>query len=132
MTQVNTEKGKLLDGVPFGDTHHFEFEIRLATMNVTGQALEDAEDKYGSIQGFAADTFYRTAVLAGELVSLGSIPKEDITAELLHDNLTEDDYAVLQEAVEKLKAKRNGGNPGSPVTDSPSSPSDDAASPKTK
>jgi hypothetical protein len=132
MTQVKTETGKLLDGVPFGDAFHFDFEIRLPVMKITGQALEETEDKYGTIEGYAADSFYRTAVFAGALIRLGDIPPEELTAELLNDYLTEDDYDVLSAAVKRLKVKRNGGNPGSPDSDSPPLPSDDTASPKTK
>jgi hypothetical protein len=130
MSLVKTETGKLLDGVPFGDVLHTDFEIRLPVMRDTGQALEDAEERYGEVTGFAADSFYRVAVMASTLVRLGDIPKESLTAELLHDNLTSDDYDILVAARDKLKAKRNGGNPGSPDSASPSSPSDNTASPK--
>lgn len=132
MTQVKTETGKLLDGIPFGDSIHMDFEIRLPVMRDTGQALEDAEERYGEVTGFAADSFYRAAVIASTLIRLGDIPKEELTAELLHDNLTSDDYDVLVAARDKLKEKRNGGNPGSPDSVLPSSLSGDAASPKTE
>lgn len=130
MTQVKTETGTLLDGIPFGDTVHCEFEIRLPVMKMTGQALEDTEEKYGTIEGYAADSFYRTAVFALALIRLGDIPAEALTAELLNDNLTEDDYDVLSAAIKRLKVKRNGGNPGSPGSDSSPLPSGDTASPK--
>lgn len=132
MTQVKTETGKLLDGIPFGGTLHMDYEIRLPVMCDTGQALEDAEERFGDVTGFMADSFYRAAVMASTLIHLGDIPKEELTAELLHENLTSDDYDVLVAARDKLKAKRNGGNPGSPDSASPSSPSDDTASPKTE
>lgn len=130
MTQVKTEKGKLLDGILFNGTLHVDFEIRLPVLADTGQALDDAEERFGSVEGFASDAFYRAAVMASTLKSLGNIPADDLTAELLYNNLTPDDYDVLNEARNQLKAKRNGGNPGSPDTALPSSPSDDAASPK--
>lgn len=132
MTLVKTETGKLLDGVPFGGTFHMDFEIRLPVMCDTGQALEDAEERFGEVTGFMADSFYRAAVMATTLIRLGDIPKEELTAELLHTNLTSDDYDQLVAARGKLKAKRNGGNPGSPDSALPSSPSGDAASPKTE
>ena len=132
MTQAKTETGKLLDGIPFGDSLHMDFEIRLPVMRDTGQALEDAEERYGEVTGFAADSFYRAAVIASALIRLGNIPKEELTAELLHENLTSDDYDVLVAARDKLKAKRSGGNPGSPDSVLLSSPSGDAASPKTE
>jgi hypothetical protein len=127
---IRTEKGQLLDGIPFGDVLHREFELRLPVLADTGQALDDAEDRFGTVEGFAADAFYRAAVMSSALVSLGDIPKDELTAELLYGNLTSDDYDVLQQAREKLKAKRSGGNPGSPDSASPSLPSDVAESAK--
>lgn len=132
MTQVKTETGKLLDGIPFGDALHMDFEIRLPVMRDTGQALEDAEDRFGEVTGFASDSFYRSAVMASTLIRLGDIPKEELTADLLYENLTSDDYDVLVATRDKLKAKRNGGNPGSPDSALPSSPSGNTASPKTE
>lgn len=131
MTEAKTESGKLLDGIPFKGSIHTDFEIRLPVLRDTGQALEDAEDKYGEVTGWASDAFYRAAVMASTLVRLGDIPAGELTAELLHENLTSDDYDLLVKAREKLKEKRNGGKPGSPDSDSPSSPSDDTAFPKT-
>lgn len=132
MTQVKTETGKLLDGIPFGGILHKDFEIRLPVMRDTGQALEDAEERYGEVTGFMADSFYRAAVMASTLIRLGDIPNEELTAELLHENLTSDDYDELVAARTKLKEKRNGGNPGSPDSALPSSPSGDVVSPKTE
>lgn len=132
MTQVKTETGKLLDGIPFGDAIHMDYEIRLPVMCDNGQALEDAEERFGEVTGFAADSFYRAAVMASTLIRLGDIPKEELTAELLHENLTVDDYDVLMAARGKLKEKRSGGNPGSPDSALPSSLSGNTASPKTE
>lgn len=132
MTQAKTETGKLLDGIHFGDALHTDFEIRLPVMRDTGQALEDAEERYGEVTGFTSDSFYRAAVMASTLIRLGDIPEEELTAELIHENLTSDDYDVLVAARDRLKAKRSGGNPGSPDSALPSSPSDDTASPKTE
>ncbi|PPA30467.1 hypothetical protein C3737_12765 [Aeromonas jandaei] len=138
MTGVKTETGKLLDGVPFGGTQNasnqgplqFDFEVRLPLMAHTGEALEETEEKFGTVEGFAADAYYRCAMMARALVRLGDIPKDDITAELLHENLTNDDYEVLQAAQATLKGKRSGGNPGSPASSSPSLPLADTASAK--
>lgn len=127
---IKTEKGTLTDGVPFGDVLHHDFELRLPVLADTGQALDDAEDRFGSVEGYASDAFYRAAVMASTLESLGTIPKEELTAELLYDNLTGDDYDVMHAARERLKAKRKGGNPGSPDSVLPSSPSDAAESVK--
>lgn len=127
---IKTEKGKLLDGVIFEGVLHCDFEIRLPVLADTGQALDDAEERFGTTDGFASDAFYRAAVMARTLKSLGGIPKEELTAELLYDNLTNDDYEVLHKARERLKEKRKGENPGSSDSALPSSPSDAAESAK--
>lgn len=121
---IKTEKGKLLDGIAHGGRLHFDFELRLPVLADTGQALDDAEERFGTVEGYAADAFYRAGVMASTLVNLGTIPVDEITSELLFDNLTADDYDLLYNARERLKEKRNGGKPGSPVIDSQSSPSD--------
>ncbi|EGT5658475.1 hypothetical protein JD793_004679 [Citrobacter braakii] len=130
MTQVKTEKGTLLDGIPFNGSIHVDFELRLPVLADTGQALDDVEERFGTTEGYAPDAFYRAAVLASTLKRLGNIPAENLTAELLYDNLTPDDYDVLNNARGRLKGKRSGGNPGSSESDSQPSPSGDAVSAK--
>ncbi|EKN5996305.1 hypothetical protein ACVSUC_19745 [Yersinia enterocolitica] len=132
MTKVKTETGTLQDGVLFGETLHMDFELRLPVMKDNGQALEEAEERYNSVDRFAADYYYRCAVMASTLIRLGNIPQEELTADLLFENLTTDDYDLLLKARDRLKAKRNGGKPASPDSALPSSPSDDTASPKNK
>ena len=46
--------------------------------------------------------------------------KEELTADLLHDNMTPDDFNILLASRNVLKVKRNGGNPGSPDSGSQS------------
>ena len=132
MTLIKTETGTLLDGVPFEGRLHVDFEIRLPVMQHTGQALDDTEERFGTVEGFAADAYYRCAVMACSLVRLGDIPQEALTAALLHENLTSDDYDILLAARESLKGKRSGEKPGSPVSNSPSLPSADTASAKSE
>ncbi|EOZ4638851.1 hypothetical protein ACQRKX_001798 [Enterobacter cloacae] len=130
--EFKTERGTLLDGVPFNDTLHMAFEIRLPTMKITCEALDAAEEKTGSAEGMASDAYYRAALFAGSLLSLGNIPAESLTPDLLYEYLTQDDYDQFDKAVKRLKEKRNGGNPGSPDSGLQPSPSDSTASPNSK
>ncbi|KNC89706.1 hypothetical protein [Trabulsiella odontotermitis] len=129
---IKTEKGRLLDGIPFGGEMHFDFELRLPVMADSNRALDATEECFEKAdESYESDAFYRSAVMAST-ITLGKIPPEELTAELLFNELTRDDYDVLFAARERLKAKRRGGNPGSPDSESPSSPSDDAGSVKSE
>lgn len=125
-----TENGTLSAGIWFGGEYHRQFEIRLPVMRDTSAALVETEDEYGTIDGYEANTFYRLNVLARALIQLGTIPETEVTTALLLDELSEDDYDALQEAVARLKVKRSGEKPASQDSDLPLSPSDDAASQK--
>ncbi|HBC8779357.1 TPA: hypothetical protein KE568_002749 [Escherichia coli] len=113
MTLINTQIGKLSDGVEFNGIIHKNFELRLPVMRDNGQALEETEERFQTVDGFAADYYYRCAVMAATLVRLGDIPQEELTAELLHDNMTPEDFNILLASRNVLKVKRSGGNPGS-------------------
>lgn len=120
---VTTEKGTLPEGILFDGKLHRDFEMGVTLMKHTAEALDVTEDTMGSTEGYVGDMFYRIAVLAASLVSLGDIPRESLTAQLLYDNLSERDFDVLRAARDTLTVKRTGGSPGSPGSDSPSSPS---------
>ncbi|NUH52713.1 UNVERIFIED_ORG: hypothetical protein FHU00_3937 [Citrobacter freundii] len=124
MTIINTQTGELSDGVVFNGTVHKTFELRLPVMRDNGQALEEAEERFQTVEGFTADYYYRCAVMAATLIRLGDIPQEEVTAELLFDHMTPDDFNTLMAARGTLKVKRSGGNPGSPDSGSQSSSSD--------
>ncbi len=94
----NTLKGQLMYGVLFEDKLHTDFEIRLPLMKDNIRAVE----RYGDKSTLAVSV----AVMAEAIVSLGSIPKEKITLELLEDGLVEDDFDILNEAFKTLKKKR--------------------------
>ncbi|MDM4970844.1 hypothetical protein QT323_20175 [Escherichia coli] len=87
MTLINTQTGELSDGVVFNDAVHKNFELRLPVMRDNGQALEETEERFQTVAGFAADYYYRCAVMAATLVRLGDIPQEELTAELLYDHM---------------------------------------------
>ncbi|PHM47086.1 hypothetical protein [Xenorhabdus miraniensis] len=101
-----TQTGKLLYGVEHGDRLHYEFEVRLPTMRQSYEALDDAESVCGTVDSHKADLYYRMAVVTKCLVSLGTIPVTDITTELLLDQLTSEDFDVLEQAIAGIKKKR--------------------------
>ena len=115
MTIIATQTGELSDGLVFNGTIHKNFELRLPGMRDNGQALEETEERFQTVDGFAADYYYRCAVMAATLGRLGDIPQEELTAELLHDNMTPEDFNILLASRNVLKVKRSGGNPGSPA-----------------
>ncbi|WP_311207559.1 hypothetical protein [Escherichia coli] len=120
MTIIATQTGELSDGLVFNGTIHKNFELLLPVMRDNGQALEETEERFQTVDGFAADYYYRCAVMAATLVRLGDIPQEELTAELLHDNMTPEDFNILLASRNVLKVKRSGGNPGSPDSGSQS------------
>ncbi|WP_141109666.1 hypothetical protein [Escherichia albertii] len=132
MSIVNTESGELADGVMFNGVLHKTFELRLPVMRDNGQAMQETEERFKKTDSYQADYYYRCALMAATLVRLGDIPQEELTAALLYDNMTLADYDILLAARNILKAKRSGGNPGSPDSVSPSSSSDATASQKSK
>ncbi|MBX4575665.1 hypothetical protein D2912_04455 [Klebsiella pneumoniae] len=75
--------------------------------------------------------YYRVAVMAEVIESLGDLKKEDITAELLLDGLTDDDMDLLDAELAGLKKKRMRVPPDSQGSDEPPSSSDDLASAQT-
>lgn len=129
MTTQKTITGTLPEGIDHGevDSHsitHRDFEIGLPLMRHTGQALEMTVEKFGSTEGFEADTFYRIAVLALSLTRLGTIPLDELTPDFLYDALSEGDYDALKDAQTALRAKRKDGKTGSSDSASLSSPSE--------
>lgn len=91
------ETGALVDGVT-----HRDFELRLPTVrdNI------DAVDEVGSTNGVALSA----AILARQLVRLGTLKPEQITFDLVAD-LHPSDYNQLEEAAAELEKKRKAGGP---------------------
>ncbi|MBX7525137.1 hypothetical protein K5D84_21990 [Klebsiella pneumoniae] len=75
--------------------------------------------------------YYRVALMAEVLQMLGNLPKEEITAALLLDGLTDDDMDILDAELTGLKKKRMRVLPVSPDSDEPPSSLDDSASAQT-
>ncbi|MCA8059474.1 hypothetical protein [Burkholderia cepacia] len=121
-----TEKGSLEYGIEYpvdSGELHYDFEMRLAKVADTIAAYEDPTIIGGGVCNMRVDA----AVLARSLVSLGAIPAEAITAELI-DTAVDKDYDMLYAAQEELKKKRKALKPGYAPSDSPPSSSVSTAS----
>lgn len=97
--------GKLLYGVQIGDVIHYDYTVALPVMKHTVKALASTMDALGETDTPAAYVHYRVALLAEVLESLGSMSKEDITADFLLENLIEDDLDILDAELAGLKKK---------------------------
>ncbi len=98
-----TEKGTLPAGVEYNGETHRDFEIR-------EQIVSDSVDVFDDpAQGVKADKnsrYYGLCITARQIVRLGTIPKGDITPELLMGMLNED-YNAISLAEVRLAAKRS-------------------------
>ena len=120
--------GKLLYGVQIGDVIHYDYTVALPVMKHTGKALASTMDALGETDTPAAYVHYRVALLAEVLESLGSMSKEDITADFLLENLIEDDLDILDAELAGLKKKRMPVPQNLPGSEEPPSSSDALAS----
>lgn len=98
--------GKLLYGVQIGDVIHYDYTVTLPVMKHTVKALASTMDALGETDTPAAYVHYRVALLAEVLESLGSLSKDDITADFLLENLIEDDLDILDAELAGLKKRR--------------------------
>lgn len=112
-----TEQGLLVFGVAVGEVIHREFSIRLPVVKDTITALTDTQDSQGTTEGPAAQLYYKVAIIASALISLGNIPKEDITTELLLNELTDDDFDIIDAHIAAIKKKRLPASNSLPDTD---------------
>lgn len=112
-----TEQGLLVFGVAVGDVIHREFSIRLPVVKDTITALTDTQGYQGTTEGPAAQLYYKVAIIASALISLGNMPKEDITTELLLNELTDDDFDIIDAHIAAIKKKRLPANSSLPDTD---------------
>jgi len=115
------EPGTLNYGVEHNGTIHYDFELRLPTVEDNIAALEAV--------GAPSNMRVRTVMFVRCLTKLGTIPAEEITYELIAQNMVDDDFDELANATDRLKKKRKASNPHLPTTDLPSSSSDSTASP---
>ncbi|HDL6635039.1 TPA: hypothetical protein PXJ53_003302 [Yersinia enterocolitica] len=127
-----TEQGLLVFGVAVGEVIHREFSIRLPVVKDTITALTDTQDSQGTTEGPAAQLYYKVAIIASALISLGNLAKEDITTELLLNELTDDDFDIIDAHIAAIKKKRLSAKSSLPDTDLSPSLSADVASANNK
>jgi phage FluMu protein gp41 len=92
-----TESGELAVGVYFAGTRHKRFTLRVPMAGDLVGAQQ--EHPQGPLQLITVDVFRR------QLLALGDIPVDSLTTELLLDELTESDLALLGQADEVLEKK---------------------------
>ncbi|MCB5309210.1 hypothetical protein [Yersinia massiliensis] len=127
-----SEKGFLVYGVAVGDVIHREFSIRLPVVKDTITALTDTQESQGTTDGPAAQLYYKVALIASALISLGDLAKDDITTELLLNELTDDDFDIIDAHIAAIKKKRLPVKSSLPDTDLSPSLSADAESANNK
>lgn len=127
-----SEKGFLVYGVAVGDVIHRDFTIRLPVVKDTITALTDTQESQGTTEGPAAQLYYKVAIIASALISLGNLTKEDITTELLLNELTDDDFDIIDAHIAEIKKKRLPVKISLPDTDLSPSLSADAESANNK
>ncbi|CNL92509.1 Uncharacterised protein [Yersinia frederiksenii] len=126
------EQGFLVFGVAVGDVIHREFSIRMPVVKDTIAALTDTQESQGTTEGPAAQLYYKVALIASALISLGNLAKDDITTELLLNELTDDDFDIIDAHIAAIKKKRLPEKSSLPDTDLSPSPSADVASTNNK
>lgn len=102
--QINKEwdgltiSGDLVDGIYFAGTRHKRFTLRVP---VAGDLVSVQEEHPNATIQLVTIAAYRR-----QLLSLGDIPVESLTIDLLREKLTETDLAVLADADADLEKKR--------------------------
>ena len=126
------EKPRLVYGIEFDGVIHRAFDVRLPVVKDTIAALTDTQDACGETESPAANMRYRVAVMASALVSLGDVPKAEITPTLLLDGLVDTDLDIINAAIADAKKKRLAAVNSLPDIEPLSSPSVSAASVNSK
>lgn len=125
---INTEKGSLEYGIeypPDSGELHYDFEVRLGTIGENIAVYEQPEIIGGGVSNMRVNV----AMLARCLISLGTIPKDEITDELLA-TAVDSDYDVMMKAQDELKKKRMRPKQAAETTGSPESSSPNTVSAK--
>ena len=107
--------GELQIGVYYAGTRHKSFTLRTP---VTGDLIGAQElFPHGPMQLITVDVYRR------QLLSLGDIPTEALTTELLRDALTESDLGLIADADAALEKKLMPPSAASPTGDASSTDS---------
>lgn len=93
--------GKLINGIEIDGVLHQDFVMREATIR---DAINAIDKRLASGQGLDSYLTLQVYQAVEQLESLGTLPKDKITAELLF-SLPEDDFAPLLDALDALKKK---------------------------
>lgn len=92
-----THKGKLPVGIEIDGVAHTDFELR-------PQLVRDSIDGLQDARAAENESYLGLVMLASQIVSLGSLPKERINAELLMD-APEIDMRALMEGAAQLRER---------------------------
>lgn len=117
-----THSATLPIGVFYQGQLHRDFTIRMSTVGDEIAVVEDGIPESGTLVG----------VMARCLTTLGSIPAEEITYQLLCDALVSEDYQALRTAQQEAKKKLSELKSVSVITDTPSSGSASTATAKSE
>ncbi len=98
----STEKGTLPGGVEYEGQVHREYEVREQRV---GDMIAVYDDPERAKRAENNAMFMGLCILAGQIVKLGTIPKEAITPELLLD-IEQPDCNELSEAAKRLEERR--------------------------
>lgn len=97
-----TEKGTLPVGLEYNGIIHKEYEIR---EQLVRDSVTVYDDPQRGTRADKNDSFMGLCILAGQVLSLGSIPKDEITPELFLD-MTQTDVNELSSAAGRLEKRR--------------------------
>lgn len=98
-------KGMLPIGIEYNGETHRHFEVR-------PRKVRDSIDAAADPEVAADEALIGIAILSRQIVSLGSIPPEAITWELLYEAWEDDVKAINEKAEEAAKSLRNFRNEG--------------------
>ncbi|MGE7992553.1 hypothetical protein ACQKPE_16235 [Pseudomonas sp. NPDC089554] len=108
-----TIKGQLEIGVWYAGMRHKEFTLRVAVAG--DMVVAQQQHPEGPLQLITVEVYRR------QLLSLGEIPAEALTTELLLDELTETDLALISDADITLEKKLKPQKAAAPATGAASS-----------
>lgn len=97
-----TEKGKLPNGVEFDGVIHKDFEIR---EQIVADSINIFDDPVQAAKALKNSQYAALCITAEQIISIGDIPKKEITAELLMP-LLQEDLSEISEAEKRLAIKR--------------------------
>lgn len=113
---TKTITGTLEYGIEYQGAVHKDFVLRQQTVG----------DEIDAAEADAPDSAYGAVLMAMCLDSLGTIPKEEITYQLIR-GLSSDDYIVLQQKRVELKKKLKDMNANTGTSASPASACENTA-----